>query len=508
MGQILVFTVQSSLVMLAMYLVYKLLLSGMKGHGYNRVLLLSIYVLSPAVVYVADRVSFSGGGDVAAGTDGAVAQLLSAGVAAEPQVPIWAVALLGVWIAGMVAVGLSTLWSWMRIRRVLRSCELIERDGYRIALSDDENLAPFSLKRTAVISRKDYAAAGDIILAHERCHISCRHWIDLWVSRVAIVLAWFNPVVWLMQDELKSVHEYQADSAVLGGGVDARSYQLLLIKKAVGRSFPAIANSLNHSNLKKRITMMMKSESSRGRWWRSLALAPAVAVALSVTNLPAVEAAMCNLGKASLAGDESQREITAKSSNKKTVNVNRIEISKDSGGSVVRIDGVDMKDVDKVKGGSDENVTLNVDGVEMAYKEIGNISADDIAEMTVQKTDGAKVIHIKTKGKGDKSAATHIVPPKFPGGDEAFNKWIGENIRYPKGEGLPESAQVVVSFTVTVDGEVTNPKILRGAAKAYDDEALRLVGELPRFTPGTQDGKPMETSMSLPLFFVSQKQEK
>ena len=61
---------------------------------------------------------------------------------------------------------------------------------------------------------------------------------------------------------MQSVHEYEADNDVLSVGIDAKSYQLLLIKKAVGTSRYTMANSFNHSSLKKRITMMLKEKSN------------------------------------------------------------------------------------------------------------------------------------------------------------------------------------------------------------------------------------------------------
>lgn len=82
-------------------------------------------------------------------------------------------------------------------------------------------------------------------------HVRSRHWIDLLIAQAVCVVNWFNPAAWLMRDELMLVHEYQADMAVIDHGHDPQEYQMLLIKKAVGSRFPSLANSLNHSKLKK-----------------------------------------------------------------------------------------------------------------------------------------------------------------------------------------------------------------------------------------------------------------
>ena len=114
-----------------------------------------------------------------------------------------------------------------------------------------------------VISEKDLQENGKEILIHEMAHVHNRHSIDLLISEICILFHWFNPSVWLLRQELQNIHEYEADESVLNQGVDAKRYQLLLIKKAVGaQRFTSMANSFNHSSLKKRIAMMLKQKSS------------------------------------------------------------------------------------------------------------------------------------------------------------------------------------------------------------------------------------------------------
>ena len=86
--------------------------------------------------------------------------------------------------------------------------------------------------------------------------------------------------MWLLRRELRDIHEYEADEAVISSGIDAKSYQLLLIRKAVGGRWYSIANSFNHSKLKNRITMMLRKKSSRWTGARVLLLLPLTALAL------------------------------------------------------------------------------------------------------------------------------------------------------------------------------------------------------------------------------------
>lgn len=94
------------------------------------------------------------------------------------------------------------------------------------------------------------------------------------------------------------------------------------------------------------------------------------------------------------------------------------------------------------------------------------------------------------------------VQPKFPGGDEALAKWVRNHIKYPKAaqeNGI--QGTVVVCFEVLEDGSVGEVKIMHSVDALLDKEAIRVVKSLPRFTPGTQDGKPVKVLYTIPVRF-------
>jgi len=105
---------------------------------------------------------------------------------------------------------------------------------------------------------------------------------------VCILIQWFNPAAWLLKQELQTIHEYEADDTVLACGVNARDYQMLLIKKAVGARLYSIANNLNHSSLKKRITMMIKKKSNPWARAKYLYVLPLAAMAVVAFARPEV----------------------------------------------------------------------------------------------------------------------------------------------------------------------------------------------------------------------------
>lgn len=90
--------------------------------------------------------------------------------------------------------------------------------------------------------------------------------------------------------------------------------------------------------------------------------------------------------------------------------------------------------------------------------------------------------------------------PSFPGGN--VSAWISKNIKYPKGAlSRNVEGKVYVQFIIEKDGTVTNVRIVRSVDAELDQEAVRVVSSMPRWTPGKQRGKPVRVSFTLPIDF-------
>lgn len=95
--------------------------------------------------------------------------------------------------------------------------------------------------------------------------------------------------------------------------------------------------------------------------------------------------------------------------------------------------------------------------------------------------------------------------PEFPGGMNELNKYLAENIHYPqmaKESGI--QGRVFVTFVVERDGRVTDVRVLRGIGGGCDEEAVRVVKNMPKWTPGKQRGKPVRVQFNLPVKFTLQ----
>lgn len=107
--------------------------------------------------------------------------------------------------------------------------------GCKLVVTNDL-ICPFSWMGYIVISRKDMEESGEEILTHELAHIGAHHSLDMLICSFCVILQWFNPAVWLLKQELQNIHEYEADESVINHGIDAKHYQLLLIKKLLVHS--------------------------------------------------------------------------------------------------------------------------------------------------------------------------------------------------------------------------------------------------------------------------------
>ena len=95
------------------------------------------------------------------------------------------------------------------------------------------------------------------------------------------------------------------------------------------------------------------------------------------------------------------------------------------------------------------------------------------------------------------------VKPKFQGGDaNNFAKWVNENIVYPEDAlKAKKEGRVIVMFTITSEGKMTNAKVLKGTFKSMDDEALRVIKSSPEWTPGMMHGKAVPVTYTFPVVF-------
>lgn len=187
----------------------------------------------------------------------------------------WKTIAVCVYLAGTLTVLAIDLVSYAKMFRIFRRTPSIGREGCKLHLLDKE-VPSFSWMRHIVMSRSDFENYP-AILAHELAHVRCGHSRDLLFYSFAILLQWFNPLVWICRNELRLLHEYDADDRVIRQGMDGTEYQMLLIRKAVGEARFVQANAFNHAQLELRLAQLQRSGQSPLRRLIMLAVLPLLA---------------------------------------------------------------------------------------------------------------------------------------------------------------------------------------------------------------------------------------
>ena len=527
MGIFFVYILKSSVCLTIFYLFYKLLLSRDTFHRFNRIALLSLIMLSVIIPFceitLEEATAIQRPVMDLENLLAAVSMRTSAESASQP---VWLRVMVIAYIIGGILTLCQFAYSFYALFRLMRQGTPKLVDGIHLILTD-QPVVPFSWMRTIVISRKDFEESGIEIMTHEMAHIKARHSIDLLISEICILFHWFNPSVWLLRQELQNIHEYEADESVLNQGVDAKRYQLLLIKKAVGaQRFTSMANSFNHSKLKKRITMMLKEKSSPWARLKYLYVLPLAAIAVAAfarpeisSELDEISAVKVNDLTAIMKTEEVkspekhpakeikvQGQVLEKSTNAPVVGASVI-IKGTTSGTITDLDGNFVISMPV-------GATLSVSYINMKTKEL------TITEKLIGKIKSLKVylegeITTKTQevvvvGYGGGEEASDEVPvfqvveemPEFPGGMGECLKFLGKNIKYPvEAQKAGVQGKVIVQFVVEKDGNIANPKVVRSIDPDLDGEAIRVISIMPKWKPGMQKGQPVRVKYTVPVTF-------
>lgn len=460
LGMFFIYSVKVAVCLTLFYLFHKLLMSRDTFHTFNRFAILSMMLLSlvlPLVHLSLDSETGINRGTVA--LEGLVAQTVVAdgGNGVGDGLTLTQV-LLATYVLGVVLFVGKALLSVGSLLRLIRRARCVEvRNGIRIYTMQGD-ISPFSWFRYIIMSEKDWQENRREIVLHEMAHIRRCHSMDVAVCNMMIVFQWYNPAAWLLKRELQTLHEYEADEAVLSAGVDATHYQMLLIRKAVGERLFSMANNLNHNSLKKRITMMKIKRTNPVQKAKIAFVLPLAAMTVAAFASQKVE----NLS------DKVEQESEAFSS----VSDNPVVRAVDE---TARVAAVKVQE-------------------EKALEEVSSMAmAKDTAE---------------TKS-GKEFPCIPETFPQYPGGHVALFEYLSKNIKFPKSkENEDVKVRVVTTFTVEKDGSITDAKIVRSQGEAFDNEALRVINGMPKWIPGMQNGKAVSVKYTLPITFSTTDSDK
>ena len=509
MSGFLIYDAKVAVLVVVFYMFYRLLLSKETFHRVNRVVLLltavASFVLPLCVITIHKTVMLETVPMVSVGD-------FQMEVAPVERPSVWQAVLPTLYIIGVLAMVGHTLLSVSKVMLLIRRSERYpQADGTTLCVVK-EDVTPFSFWSYIVMNRSDYEEHDAAILAHERGHIRQHHSCDVLLVDLLTALQWFNPAMWMLRADLRAIHEYEADGAVLSQGINARQYQYLLITKAASIGGYSIANGISHSTLKNRITMMLHKKSPRSSFLKLLALIPIVGVALAL-NAETVN---------DYVYQQPQKKIIKKGNKNATAKMgnNSIEIvpSKDAAEQADPAKAVEWV----VAKEPDKKPMVLLEGHRITYETFTRMDPDEIASISVLKGQPAVdqygeearngVILITTKKGVEVFTPVEQNPeffdvveqmPEYPGGPSALFEYLAKNIRYPESaEKAGIQGRVIATFVVMKDGSISNVKVVKSVSPELDTEALRVLSAMPNWTPGMQNGKAVNVKYTVPISFA------
>ena len=539
MGTFLVYILKSSLCLALFYLFYRLLLSKETFHRFNRIALLGVMLIScllPLVRVTVDRATVVNTSVMLVEEDMLMYPWEMQTVVQEEAAFPWREWLVAVYLLGIFFFLLRNLWSLVRMLYLIRHSRCRQMENGICLVIHQAGFAPFSWMKYIVISQTDLDENGTDILIHEEAHIRNRHSLDLLLVELCVWLQWFNPAAWLLKQELQNVHEYEADEAVLRQGIDAKRYQMLLIKKAVGARLYSIANSFNHSSLKKRITMMIRKKSNPWARAKYLYVLPLAAVTVAAFARPEISEPLDEISSvevndlSAITGKNSPENLSVAATSAADVTL-KMKVTDQTGSPIVGASVLivnstsgtltDLEGNFTLKVGDDQRISVSYIGmksVELSVKEclekqIKEVrltsDADSGPQLTVvsQSSESAsqKAPQHNTTSEPQNTEEVFMVVenmPEFPGGLNACLKFLADHVAYPK-EAAEKKIQgrVIVQFVVMKDGSIANARVIRSVDPLLDAEALRVIGLMPKWKPGTQRGQAVNVKFTMPITF-------
>ena len=532
MGAFVVYILEWSVCLLGFLFLYKMCFSGSTFHRFNRLYLLGTIVLSAMLPLIHitptqqmepvaetcrvvmpvnegemdNWLSAVGSWQTAESLGTSVGRLTPMEKGTMVLLALYLIYVL-VQLAGWTKSIAKMLWflHGKRRRRIGRWVRLVEHDA---------EYGPFSWMNYIVISSHEEGFGRRASMRHELSHIVLLHHLDLLLLMVCVII---NPICWLVMQEIKVVHEYEADDEVIGHyRIQSRDYQRLLIMRTVGAEAYALASSFN-LNIKKRIIMMKKKQS---RGWRIMWIAvtlPLIGVSLMAFSKPkeALKVAVDNSVKAveqplaeltsqvpdgfSIGESESPKPAKAEEPQQKASEVKAgstiTGTVKDKEGPLHYANLVEIDQYGRVvaQAITDKNGKFSLKVVDPAHKicisYVGyksntlDISSNKMDVMLEPVTGFSNVTVVARRdsidlnspryqdqtndNKDDNTFNLVEQMPTFPGGQGEIMRYLSTNLRYPAvAREMRVEGEIVVRFTVDKTGLVRSPQVVEVNAKS------------------------------------------
>jgi len=447
---------------------------------------------------------------------------------------------------GILFLSVRLIWQLIQLKRVI---------------NQPQATVAYSFFNTV---RLDEASSNNIIIeAHEQVHAQQWHSADVMLIELVMIINWFNPVVYMYRFAIKHIHEYIADRQAVQAGTNKAEYALLLLSQTFETPAHQLVNPFfNHSLLKQRIIMLQKNKSQRISLIKYGLSAPLFILMLILSSAtihnskpitvindsahqlfttPATPAFLGNALREERSLEKKEvppraiHEIGIDTVRKKGNVFTSVEKVPEFPGGIEAFGQFLGRSIKYPKADREKGIQGRVI-VTFVVEKDGSLSGLKVLKGVSKTIDAEAVRVLKLSPKWKPGIESHkkvrvqyTVPisftlndvaakpanddrnivfteveqvPEFPGGLEAFGKFLASNVKYPKADrekGV--QGRVIASFIVEEDGSLSSIVVKRGVSEAIDAEAVRVLDISPKWKPGIQNGRTVRVQYSVPISF-------
>ena len=492
---------------MVLYFAYKLLFRNSNRFQLNRIILLTISVFAFALPFIKislegqhfqEMTSFKQEMDVIFYSDAIIEE-----TAVETNTLSITDIISYLYIIGVVFFLMKFVYNIVKIHKIKAGKKIETIDDVNFIYTNESHI-PFSFLKNIYIPKDNL---DEMIIKHEMSHVKNRHSVDIILMEIMIAFQWFNPFIRMIKNELKSNHEFIADSEAIKNEDEKSNYMMLLLQQCTADDFSTIANNFSFLLTKKRISMITKNQKVKGSVIKVLLTLPVFALLILLNT-------QCDNTKPN---EEKQSAVVKADENAGQLLgtiVDRFSEKPIAFATVVlEKDGNDLYYTTSDKNGSYKitrinegtyNVKVSCDGYESVSIRAVNIPVKKLTfqDFWLKKNDADEPSSQKAVASQDSIHRVTEVMPQYPGGPNEMMRYIQENIKYPQSaKDNKIEGRVFVSFVVEKDGSITNAAVMRGIDKECDAEALRVVSSMPKWNPGQHKGEVVRTQFTIPIYY-------
>ena len=378
-------------------------------------------------------------------------------------------------LGAMLSLGI-VFQKYLNLKKLFNFNLIFKADTYKIIEVPSSNLA-CTFYKTIFLGDQLSATEKPQILAHELVHVKEKHSLDLIFFEAFKILFWFNPLIYIYQNRIATLHEFIADAKVVKTTNKGSYYEQLLNSAFNTQNISFINQFFNHSLIKKRIVMLQKSRSKTIAKFKYLMVLPLMFIMLTYVS--------CT--------QETPEKMDKESSISKQLS--EIKQALDEGKELSEVERQQFFSIMEqiVKDRNDQLLSPPPPPAQYANKSSSNgFPGSDVPFALIDQV---------PLYPGCENLASNEEQKKCM--SSKIQEHIMKNFNSEVGKGLTGVNRVIVQFKIDKEGKIADVKA-RAASPELEKEGIRVVESLPQMTPGQQNGQNANVMYSLPIVFKAQ----